>query len=62
MDNARQAGGGQYDKRGRSMTQDEQVANNVRQSGGKQHKAIWQWMTRQEERGGGQDAGLSGGG
>ncbi len=49
MDNARQAGGGQYDRRGRWMTQDEQVVDNMGRSGGKQRKAIWRWMSRQEE-------------
>jgi hypothetical protein len=48
-----QWGGGQHDKRGRWMTQDKQVPDNVEQSGGKQCKVIQWWMTRQEEGGGG---------
>ncbi len=62
MDDARRAGGGQHDKRGRWMMQDERVASNVGQSGGKQREAIWRRTMRQEEGGGGHDAGLSGGG
>jgi hypothetical protein len=62
MDNARQAGGGQHDKSGWWMMQDERVANNVGQSGGEQHKAIWRWTTRQEEGGGRHNAELLGGG
>ncbi len=60
--NSRQASGGQPNKRGQWMVQDERLVDNAGQSGGKQHEAIWWWTTRQEEGGGGQDAGLSGGG
>jgi hypothetical protein len=59
MDGARQAGSGQDDKRGRWMRQDKQVADNMGQSCGKQRNVTWRWMTRQEEGGGGHDAGLS---
>ncbi len=62
MDNARQAGGGQHDKRGRWMMQDKWVADNVGQSGWEQCRAIWRWTTRQEEGGGGRNAELLGSG
>jgi hypothetical protein len=62
MVDARQAGSGQHDKRGRWMTRDKRVADNVGQSSGEQCETIWRWMTRQEEGGEGHDAGLLGGG